>query len=194
MHKCATLVRSRLALLVLALFVALPGSAAVQEPQIQPAPRFVTLELRLDGKPPTRVTVREGEMATIESANLGYRVSLVPRVSRLDDDDVTVEVFAPGPDDSAGELDRIWGRRGFSAFTAAGGVALEVKVVTVAADAGPVGSCRRQLEAEQVVLVPDDSAAMRPVGGCCITCADVRTCGCAVANACGTCCGCAFCQ
>jgi hypothetical protein len=186
-------------LLSLALATALPCLAVAREVEpSRPSSTLVTLELRLGESAPVAITVRDGELATIEHAELGYRIGLIPRLPALADEDVEIDVVAP-PRFSDGAPERLYervrGRVGFSSFTGAGGTALEIKVQSVGEGAPMVQPCGRSTApSSSAGPGPDGSPERMPVGGCCIICQGMKSCGCAVATACGTCCGCSFCQ
>lgn len=186
-------------LLSLALVGALPWLAAAreEEPSRRSTP-LVTLALTLGDNAPVAITVREGELATVQHAGLGFHVGLVPRLSDLSDGDVEIDVVAP-PRRAGGPSERLYervrGRLGFSSFTAAGGTAIEIEVRAIGDDASVDLPCRGSIASSSTTgKAPERSPQRMPVGGCCITCQGVQSCGCAVATACGTCCGCSFCQ
>lgn len=184
-------------LLLLALVGTLPSVVAARdEVPTRPSPPVVTLELRLGDNAPVVVAVREGELATIEHAEFGYRVGLVPRLAGLSEGDVELELVVPPrrSGEPVGDLyERVRGRLGFSTFSGAAGIALEMTIRTIGVLPSGVGPCGSAAAGSRV-SGPDDTSQMMPVGGCCMICQGVKSCGCAVTTACGTCCGCSFCQ
>lgn len=170
-------------------FAASPGLAA-DDPRAVRTPSVVDLDVQVDGGELFRVTLWEGEMATLRSAR--HSLTLFLRAGAVEPATGEVSLWVSEPIGAnrtgwvSGEASEVRGMVGFrqplSHFP------VDVRVV----DARRPSAAETRKERSTKFL---DSATMSLEGiivsgtSCCVTCRGDTLCGCKVVAMCGSCCG-----
>jgi hypothetical protein len=165
-------------------------------------PYLVTLQLSISDGDPVTVTVYEGELARFEDVFRRYSVGITPLVTDVASGLVELEIrrLESGGKvlESGSPSEILSGKLGFTSVTSAiGNQPLDVRVVGIEHQPGRTSAqCLTDPGLESSTTLGCDSDVDQLVyqsDGCCVSCGEQRTCGCAVATTCGTCCNCSFC-